>query len=125
MATGSCRACGHAPVACDARECRVCGKREPNPGVVNRTIGPAMLYGLFAGAAVGSVLGFVSDGPGMAIGGALLGAIPGLFCGVLFGLILAVTRRAMWGNSGARRERTNLIVESCKKYPYHAAKRHV
>jgi hypothetical protein len=89
-ATGLCSVCGYAPVAVDARSCPRCGARNPNPGTANRFAGPGMLYGLGAGAVVGSVLGWYSGGPAMALGGALLGAIPGLFAGLLVGLLVAM-----------------------------------
>ena len=125
MITGSCRACGCAPIAFDARECRICGQREPNPGVVNRTVGPAMLYGFFAGAVIGGVIAYGSDGPVMAIGGAMLGSIPGVFFGVLIGLVLAVARRVLWGNYAAYRVSPQRSAKSCKTYPPDAARRHV
>jgi hypothetical protein len=99
--TGSCRACGYRPVAYDADYCPACAAKNPNPGVVNRIVGKAMLLGGLACGLVGAAWGYfglASGGAGGAIGGLLLGTLAGLVLGLVGGLIAGVAARL----SGAR-----------------------
>src|SRR5262249_53255940 len=43
--TDRCKPCGYRPVAFDAHYCPACAARNPNPGIVNRIVGPALLIG--------------------------------------------------------------------------------
>jgi hypothetical protein len=99
--TGSCRACGYRPVAYDADYCPACAAKNPNPGVVNRVVGRAMLLGALACGLVGATCGYfglASGGAGGAIGGLLLGTLAGLVLGLVGGIIAGVAARL----SGAR-----------------------
>jgi hypothetical protein len=92
LATGSCRACGHAPVAFGARSCPICGAANPNPGIGDRYGGRGAVYGLVAGILVGSVWGYLGFHVGLAgaFGGALIGALVGLVFGLIGGWFMAI-----------------------------------
>jgi hypothetical protein len=67
--TGSCRACGYRPVAYDADYCPACAAKNPNPGVVNRVVGRAMLLGGLACGLVGATWGYFGGLVGSIIAG--------------------------------------------------------
>src|SRR6266540_3019428 len=92
LATGSCRACGHAPVAFGARVCPTCGSANPNPSVGDRYAGRGALYGLLSGILVGAIWGYFGFDHGLAgaIAGALLGSLAGLVLGLIGGWATAI-----------------------------------
>src|SRR5262245_37224467 len=91
LATGSCRACGHEPVAFGARTCPNCGFANPNPGVGDRYGGRGAMYGLVAGILVGGAWGWFAHSFTLvgAIAGAMVGSLVGLVLGLVAGLVIA------------------------------------
>jgi hypothetical protein len=83
-------------VAYDARSCPACAARNPNPGVVNRIVGRAMLLGGLACGLLGATWGYFGlarGGAGGAIGGLLLGTLAGLVLGLAGGIFAGVAAR--------------------------------
>jgi hypothetical protein len=99
--TGSCAKCNYRPVAYDADYCPSCAAKNPNPGVVNRTVGKAVPLGGLACGLLGAAWGYFGmgdGGAGPAIAGLVLGGIAGVVLGLAGGLVAGGIARL----SGAR-----------------------
>lgn len=93
---GSCTKCGYQPVAFDADYCPLCAAKNPNPGVVNRTVPRALLLGAMVCSVIGaSWAHLVSENHKevATILGLLVGGVTGVILGLVGGLIVGVIAR--------------------------------
>lgn len=85
--TGSCRHCGHRPIAFDALECPQCAGGNPNPGIVARWAGRGTIIGILVGGGGGALSGYLNASPGNEIAYAFAGLMVGTLAGILVGLV--------------------------------------
>lgn len=104
MATGTCRHCGHQPVAFDALICGKCSGMDPNPSQKTRRGNAGMRIGALVGALLGAgtvaaVMAFTARGNDPVEAKIIFGGLMGAVFGAAFGLGIGAAIGSASGSS--------------------------